>query len=160
MNAKAAVALGVVLTLAALPSTSGALVGISIKVGGGFIPNGRVPGALIQAEVGPLCPFAEFFRKSGVTTVNMGAHLIVLRLPAPIVKPYAGIGGGLSRVSASGTSKTRALVNAVVGTDLKLPGTTSLFGQVKYMYTLGAGTGRLGMREVAVLAGLRIYLGL
>jgi hypothetical protein len=160
LRAKLVVTAGVILALVVVPSTSNAILGVSIKLGGGFIPDGSVPGAVLQAEVGPLCPFVEFFRKSGVTTVNTGAHLMALRLPAPLVSPYAGIGGGLSRVSSSGTSKTRVMINAVVGTDLKLPGTMSFFGQAKYMYTLGADTGSLGIREVAVQAGLRLYLGL
>ncbi len=159
MNAKGAILLGIFLGLVALPSESGAIAGITIKMGGSFIPNGSVPGGVIQVEVGPLSPFAEFFRRSGVTTVNTGAHLL-LRLPAPLVSPYAGLGGGLSRVAASGASKTRVLASALVGADPKLPGTTSFFGQVKYMYTLGDGTGRLGIREVAIQAGLRLYLGL
>lgn len=156
MNRTAAIALALTLTLA-LAVPAHALVGLSIKLGAGFIPDGSRPGGIVQADIGPLSPFAEFFKKSGVTTVNAGANLL-LRLPFPLLSPYGGAGGGLSRTSAAGASRTRGLFNALAGADLKLPGATSFFGQIKYMYTFGSGN--LVVREVAIQAGLRFYIGL
>jgi hypothetical protein len=143
----------------ALPSDAGAgIVGLSLKPGFAFIPDGRVPGGILQADIGPLSPFVEAYRKSGVTTANLGVNLVVVRLPAPVVTPYVAGGGGIARASGNGVTKTRAMVNGLAGADVKLPGTTSLFGQIKYIYTLGGS--QLAVRDVAFQAGLKIYLGL
>ncbi len=137
-------------------SSAQALVGFSIKLGGGLIPDGRRPGGIVQADIGPISPFAEFFKKSG-TTFNTGANFLV-RLPTPLLSPYAGFGGGISRTTAAGISKSRTLMNLLIGADLKTQGTLSFFGQAKYIYTFGGKT--LALRELAFQAGLRFYFGL
>ena len=145
----------VAIVLLATPAR--AFVGFSLKLGGAFIPDGSKPGVLAQAEVGPLSPFAEFYKKSGISILNTGANLI-LRSPSPGLSPYAGAGAGLSRSSGLGTSSTKAMANLVVGTDVKLPGTVSFFGQAKYIYTFGSSA--LKVREFAIQAGLRFYFGI
>jgi hypothetical protein len=140
-----------------LATPAHAIVGLSLKLGGVFIPDGRKPGILVQAEVGPLSPFAEFYKKSGISTFNSGANF-VLRSPSPLLSPYAGAGAGLSRSSGLGTSSTKAMANVLVGADVKLPGTVSFFGQAKYIYTFGTST--LKVREFAIQAGLRFYFGI
>jgi hypothetical protein len=134
-----------------------ALVGVSVKLGAGLIPDGSVPGGMAAVELGPLSPFAEVFRKSGTTTLNLGGNLI-FKLPAPIVRPYGGLGGGVSRASGGGVSKSRALFDLVAGADVKLPGTTGLFGQIKYLYTFGSGP--FAVRDVAFQAGVVFRLGI
>ena len=145
-------------TAFASAGTAWSLVGLSLKAGVGYIPDGSRPGALLQADIGPISPFAELFRKSGTTTTSVGVNIIPLRLPAPLLSPYIGGGGGVSRISTDAATKNRAVVNGIAGADLKLPGTTSLFAQVKYIYTLGGKD--LAVRDVALQAGLRFYLGL
>ena len=141
----------------ALAPDAHALVGVSLKLGAGLIADGTVPGGIAALELGPISPFAEIFHKSGVTTVNLGGNLI-FKLPAPIVKPYGGLGGGLSRASGGGTSKSRGLFDLVAGADVKLPGATGLFGQVKYLYSFGSGT--FVLRDVAFQAGVVFHLGI
>jgi len=148
------------LILSVLLASSGpcdAIVGVSLKLGGAFIPADSRPGGLIQVDIGPLSPFAELFKKSGITTVNSGVNFL-LRAPSPVFTPYAGVGAGLSRASGGGASSSRALANLLVGADIKLPGTVSFFGQVKYIYTFGSATFRV--REVALQGGLRFNFGI
>ena len=76
----------------------------------------------------------------------------------PQLHPYIEAGGGISRSSGGGTSKTRAMANAVVGAEVDLSERTRLFGQVKYIYTFGSET--LAVREVAIQAGLSFNLNL
>ncbi|MSS72518.1 MAG: hypothetical protein EXS64_13645 [Candidatus Latescibacteria bacterium] len=135
--------------------------GVSIKLGPGFIPNGSIPGAMAAVELGPTSPFIEMFRKSGITTSNMGGNLI-LKLPLPVIKPYGGAGGGISRVSGGGIpSKVYRMLDLVAGADVNLPGTVALFGQVKYIYTFGSGalSGASRVRDIAFQAGLMVRLG-
>ena len=134
-----------------------ALVGVGFKLGAGWIPNGSIPGGMAAVELGPLNPYVDVFRKSGTTTVNLGGNL-VFKLPLPLVKPYGGAGGGLSRISGGGTSRSRGLFDVVAGADVKLPGTLGLFGQIKYLYTFGSGTFLL--RDVAFQAGVVFSLGI
>ena len=158
MRRTVCIAVGLVLTVIALcPGDSAAIVGLSLKPGFTFIPDGRQPGALLQADIGPLSPFAEVYKKSGVTTANLGVNL-AMRLPAPVFTPYVAGGGDIARISGGGVTKVRALVNGLVGADVKLPGTASLFGQIKYLYTLGGS--ELAVRDVALQAGLKFRLGL
>ena len=140
-----------------LASPSHAIVGFSLKLGGAFIPDGSRPGLVVQADIGPVSPFAEFYKKSGITTLNAGANLL-LRIPSPGISPYAGAGAGLSRSSGLGASSTKAMANFLVGADVKLPSTVSFFGQAKYIYTFGTSTFRV--RAFAIQGGLRFYFGL
>lgn len=134
-----------------------ALVGVSVKIGAGVIRDKGVPGGMAAVELGPLSPFVEVFRKSGATTFNMGGNLI-FKLPAPILKPYGGLGGGISQASGGGVSKSRGLFDLVAGADVKLPGLTSLFAQIKYFYTFGSGA--FVVRDVAFQAGVVFGLGI
>ncbi|MSS71318.1 MAG: hypothetical protein EXS64_07495 [Candidatus Latescibacteria bacterium] len=134
-----------------------ALVGVGFKLGAGWIPDGKIPGGMVAVELGPLSPFVEAFRKSGTTTVNLGGNLI-FKLPLPLVKPYGGAGGGLSRISGGGASRSRGLFDLVAGADVKLPGAVGVFGQIKYLYTFGSGTFLL--RDVAFQAGVVFSLGI
>lgn len=154
----AILAFGLFLGLFAFAGRADALVGITVQVGGGFIPSGSRPGAVAQVELGPLSPFAEFFKKSGQTTTNLGLDLIALKLPLPIVQPYAGFGGGISRTSESGVSKSRLMVTGLAGANLKLTSTKGIFAQIKYFYTIGSG--KLIVRQVALQAGISFSLGI
>ncbi|OGG54738.1 MAG: hypothetical protein A3F84_25955 [Candidatus Handelsmanbacteria bacterium RIFCSPLOWO2_12_FULL_64_10] len=87
----------------------------------------------------------------------MGGNL-VFKLPLPMVKPYGGAGGGISRISGGGTSKSHGLFDLVVGADVKLPGAAGLFGQIKYFYTFG--NGAFVVRDVAFQAGVVFGLGI
>lgn len=137
-----------------------ALVGVSVKLGAGIIRDNGVPGGMAAVELGPLSPFVEVFRKSGATTFNVGGNLI-FKLPLPMVKPYGGAGGGISRISGGGTSKSHGLFDLVAGADVKLPGTAGLFAQVKYLYTFGSGTFVVRpVRDVAFQAGVVFSLGI
>ena len=159
MRRTVCITVGLALVVLALcPGSVQAIVGMSLKPGVTFIPDGKRPGGMLQADIGPLSPFAELYKKSGVTTANLGLNLVVARLPAPLVTPYVSGGGGIVRSSGGGITKVKAMVNGLVGADVKLPGSTSLFGQVRYIYTLGGST--LAVRDVAVQAGLKVYLGL
>ena len=129
-----------------------AIAGLSIKIGGGFIPEGSRPGGIVKADIGPISPFAEFFKKSGTTTLNLGANLLFFNLPLPILQPYLGGGGGVSWSSGGGQSKAYFLATGVGGTDLKLTESLHLFGQVKYLYTFGSGS--FVIRKVAIQAGV------
>ena len=130
----------------------------SFKVGGGYIPEGNLPGGIVKADIGPLSPFAEFFRKNSTTTVNIGANILLIKISAPLFKPYLGAGGGISRSSAGGQTKVRGLITGVGGTDLKLTESLHVFGQAKYLYTYGSG--RFIIREVALQGGLVFGVGL
>ena len=156
MSRTAAVILSLlVATLASAPRAE-AILGASVRVGGSFIPDGRIPGGIVNADIGPLNPFAEIYRKSGVTTVNLGGH-ILLKLPLPLVKPYGGIGGGITRSSGGGASRSRTLFSLKAGADLKIWGNAGLFGQIEYLYTFGSGSFGL-VRKVAIQAGLAFGL--
>ena len=144
--------------LAFSASDADALVGITFKFGGAYIPNGSRPGGVIQADFGPLSPFAELYRKSGVTTANVGLNLIFFKLPLPILQPYIGAGGGISRSSGGGVSKERVMLTGLGGTDLKLTEGLHFFGQIKYLYTLGSGA--FVVRDVALQAGVAFRLGI
>ncbi|MCZ6632884.1 MAG: hypothetical protein O7G87_05720 [bacterium] len=130
----------------------------SFKVGGGYIPEGSLPGGIVKADIGPLSPFAEFFRKNSTTTVNIGANILLIKVSAPILKPYLGAGGGISRSSGGGRSKVRSLITGIAGADLKLTESLHVFGQAKYLYTHGSG--RFMIREVALQGGLVFGIGL
>ncbi len=138
-------------------SDAHAIVGVSVKLGAGVIRNNGVPGGMAAVELGPLSPFVEVFRKSGATTFNMGGNLM-FKLPLPLVKPYGGAGGGISRISGGGTSDSHGLFDLVAGADVKLPGTAGLFAQVKYFYTFG--NGAFVVRDVAFQAGVVFGLGI
>jgi len=129
----------------------------ALKLGAGVIPNGRVPGGMVALEMGPFSSFIEVFKKSGTTTANLGGNLI-LKLPMPMLQPYAGAGGGLSKVSGDQfPTKTNLMLDLVVGADLHFSGKVGLFGQIKYIYTFGSGA--LIVRDVAFQAGFALRLG-
>ena len=146
---------GTLLAMLVIVTPSHAVVGFSLKLGGAFVPDGSRPGAIAQADIGPISPFAEIYKKSGITTLNAGANLL-LKSPTPVLSPYAGAGTGLSRSSGQDVSSTKGMANLLVGADVKLPGTVSFFGQAKYIYTFGTSA----FRELAIQGGLRFYFGL
>lgn len=152
------IALGLLLALTLPASQAHAIVGVTLKLGGTFIPNGSVPGGIVQAHIGPISPFAEFYKKSGVTTTNLGVNFIFLKLPFPVLSPYIGAGGGISRSSGGGVSKSRTLVDGIGGIEVKLSPSLRFFGQVKYLYTLGSGV--FVTRDVALQGGLVFHLGI
>ena len=151
-------ALGLFLTLALPASQAHAIVGITIKLGGTFIPNGSVPGGIVQAHIGPISPFAELYKKAGITTTNIGVNFIILKLPFPVLSPYVGGGGGISRSSGGGVSKSRTLIDGIGGIEVKLSPSMRFFGQIKYLYTLGSGV--YVTRDVALQGGLVFHLGI
>jgi hypothetical protein len=157
MIRSAIVALALIACVLFVVHDANALVGVGFKLGAGLIPDGKIPGAMVAVELGPLNPYVDVFKKSGTTTFTLGGNLI-FKLPLPLVKPYGGVGGGLSRISAGGVSSSRGLFDLVAGADVKLPGTVGLFGQIKYLYTFGGGTFLL--RDVAFQAGMVFSLGI
>jgi len=141
------------------PSSANAV--LSFSVGGGFIPDGSRPGGLVQGHIGPITPFAEFFKKSGVTNVNLGVNLILDKTSVSVIHPYGGFGGGISRSSDAVDSKARTMVNAVTGVNLKLSDAAGLFLQVKYLYSFGSDSGltNLVVREFIIQGGLKFGIG-
>ena len=157
------------IALLIFPSSANAVLGLS--VGGGFIPDGSRPGGLVQGHIGPITPFAEFFKKSGgATTVNLGVNLILDKTSVSVIHPYGGFGAGISRSSGGGSSKARPMVNAVTGMNLKLSDAAGLFLQVKYLYSFGSsfalpisgsgsGLSNLVVREFIIQGGLKFNIG-
>ncbi len=150
-----------VLCIALLIFPSGANAVLGLSVGGGFIPDGSRPGGLVQGHIGPITPFAEFFKKPGVTNVNLGVNFILDKTSVSVIHPYGGFGGGVSRSSVSGTSKARTMVNAVTGVNLKVSDAAGLFLQVKYLYSFGSDSGltNLVVREFIIQGGLKFNIG-
>lgn len=135
----------------------------SVQAGASFIPDGKIFGAMVKASLGPFfSTYAEFFKKGDHTTTNVGGNFFSLKLPTPKLKPYIDFGGGLNRSSDGDNSKTRLMANVAAGAELALGGKTSLFGQVKYIYTFGSSAliGNDVGRDVVIQAGLSFNLGI
>ena len=161
VNRKAAILLGMLMCALVFAPNAEGLTIASGKVGVGFIPDGKIFGGHAKVGVGPFSFFTEFFKKSGTTTANFGGNIFQLKIPTPGFQPYFEGGGGISRSSGGGTSKTRLMASAAAGAEMGLSGKTGLFGQVKYIYTFGAK--KLGIervRDVAIQAGLVFKLGI
>ena len=157
-NHRVAFFLGVLVCAVVFAPDADGLTIASGKVGLGFIPDGNVFGGHANVHVGPFGYYTEFFKKSGVTTVNLGGNFIQFKVPAPRFHPYFGFGGGISRSSGGGLSRTRLMASATGGAETGLSGRYGLFGQLKYIYTFGTKT--LATRELAIQAGLVFNLGI
>ena len=144
--------LALILITIVCPQDVRATVGIDLKLGGTYTLDGKSPGGVIQLDIGPLSPFAEYYTKSDTTTISAGLCLIFFKLPLPILQPYIGGGGGFSRSSGGGQTKSRALLTGIGGTDLRLTESLHIFGQAKYLYTFGSGA--FVIRDLAIQGGV------
>jgi len=131
----------------------------SVQAGAGFIPDGKIFGAMVKASLGPFfSTYAEFFKKEGITTTNVGGNFFSLKLPTPKLKPYIDFGGGLNRSSGNGASKTRLMASVAAGAEIPMGEKSGIFGHVKYIYTFGSDL--MAVRDVVIQAGLSFNLGI
>jgi len=154
LSRKKGVLLGLLLAGVMSASSAHALNLASLKIAAGYIPDGKVFGGLLKANIGPFSTYAEFFRDAGVTTAHLGGNPISFKLPTPKIQPYFELGGGLSHATGHGDSKTSLMGNAVVGAEMDLGAMTRLFAQSKYIYTFRSDLSLARVRTVAIQAGL------
>ena len=132
--------------------------GVAVRIGGGVTRDGGHPGGIFSIDVGPFQGFAEIFKADGFQQANIGGNLIFFELPTPLIRPFAGAGGGFTFNSTdNGDSDGRLMVDGLAGVDLQLLTGMTFFVQAKYIYTFGDGP---VIRDAAFLGGITFRLGL
>jgi|GEM_PF-1363362 len=131
--------------------------GVAIRIGGGITRDGGHPGGLFSVDAGPYQGFVEFFDGDGWRQVNFGANLLVIDVPLPILRPFAGVGAGFTRNSTGTGTDGHIFFDALAGVDIKGFTGFTFFTQAKYIYSLGSGP---NIRDVVAQGGLTFRIGL
>ncbi|MFT5365381.1 MAG: hypothetical protein ACI8V2_000318 [Candidatus Latescibacterota bacterium] len=138
-----------------------------VKLGGGMIFEGSVPGAAVAVDIPiPERPFAisfsaDYFKKSGHTTMPLAVRGLYKAPVSEKADFYLGAGGGLvyTKVDAHGAvpkvSSTKGLFSSVGGIDLKLSDSFGLFGEITFDRALTSGA----KNEIAAKGGIFFSLG-